>query len=211
MRTKEMEFWSGDFGSEYTDRNSLTTEKLDLMYVELYGTPRSVMNGGFLSNLPRDIRILEVGCNIGNQLRCLQSMGFSNLYGIELQDYAVEKAKQTSKNINIIQGSIFDIPFKDQYFDLVFTSGVLIHVSPQDIDKALVEIHRVSNQYIWGFEYYSENYEGISYRGHSDKMWKTNFAKLYQSKFANLFLEKHELFPYLKEHNVDQMFLLKKG
>jgi len=60
-------------------------------------------------------------------------MGFTNLYGIELQWYAVEKAKEYTKGINIIQGSGFDIPFKDGYFDLVITNGVLIHIAPKKI------------------------------------------------------------------------------
>jgi len=68
-------------------------------------------------------RILEVGCNVGNQLRMLQRMGFNNLYGIELQQYAIEKAKALTKRINIIHGVADDIPFKDGYFDMVFTSG----------------------------------------------------------------------------------------
>ena len=40
-------------------------------------------------------------------------MGFTDLYGIELQKYAVEKAKANTEYINIIQDSPFDIPYKD--------------------------------------------------------------------------------------------------
>ena len=83
-----------------------------------------------MKDLPMDIRILEVGCNIGNQLRGFQRMGFTSLYGVELQQYAVEKAKMATRNINIIQGSGFDLPFKDNFFDLVCTNVVLIHISP---------------------------------------------------------------------------------
>jgi len=56
--------------------------------------------------------------------------GINNLYGIELQQYAIEKAKALTKRINIIHGVADDIPFKDGYFDMVFTSGVLIHIHP---------------------------------------------------------------------------------
>lgn len=37
--------------------------------------------------IPADSKILEVGCNVGNQLRFLQEMGYYNLYGIEEVDY----------------------------------------------------------------------------------------------------------------------------
>ena len=71
----------------------------------------------FLGNFDRSIRILEVGSNVGSQLNGLQKIGFKNLYGIEIQQSAVEISKQNTTNINIIKGSAFDIPFKDSYFN----------------------------------------------------------------------------------------------
>lgn len=115
-----------------------------------YGKTRSEINRVFLENLEKDIRILEVGSNIGLQLDLLQKMGFKYLYGIEINEEAIEISKQLTRNIFITKGSAFDIPYKDNYFDLVFTSGVLIHIAPQDIKEALKEIYRVSKKYIWG-------------------------------------------------------------
>ena len=123
--------WVGDFGQEYTERNIFDPDKLDKDYKETFDVSRTDMNELFLKDLNlKDKRILEVGCNIGNQLRFLQRMGYKNLYGIELQPYAVQRAKDFTKGINIIQGEADDIPFKDGYFDLVFTSDVLIHIAP---------------------------------------------------------------------------------
>jgi pseudaminic acid biosynthesis-associated methylase len=131
--------WSSEFGKEYTDRNPHTIENADELYKKQFGLTRTELNLFFLDNLDRSMKILEVGANVGVQLQGLQKIGFKNLYGIELQTYAVEVSKQNSKYINLIQGSAFDIPFKDSYFDLVFTSGVLIHINPDDIDCALRE------------------------------------------------------------------------
>jgi pseudaminic acid biosynthesis-associated methylase len=209
MNTEQMQLWSSEFGAEYSDRNTFSVEELDVIYKEQYGYTRSEMNQSFLGNLAIG-KILEVGCNVGNQLRILQHLGYTHIFGIELQSYAVEKAKQISKGINIIQGSAFDVPFRDGYFDLVYTSGVLIHISPEDIKQAMNEIYRTSNRYIWGLEYYSEVYEEKEYRGNSQSMWKTDFAKLYLEHFPDLKLIKEVKFPYLKNGNVDQMFLLEK-
>ena len=156
-------------------------------------------------------RILEVGCNVGNQLLLLKKMGYPNLWGIELQDYAVEIARKRTSGINIVKSSAFDIPFKDSYFDLVFTSGVLIHISPDDIDKALDEMYRCTNKYIWGFEYYSGGYQMVNYRGSNNLLWKTDFAKLFLDRFPDLKLVREERYPYLEDKTlVDQVFLLKK-
>ena len=183
---------------------------MENLYKERYGYTRTEMNFEFIGDLDKDVKILEVGSNVGNQLLCLQKMGFNNLYGIELQGYAVELSKSRTKRINIIEGSAFDIPYKDSYFDLVFTSGVLIHISPDDVAEALGEIHRCSRHYIWGMEYFAEDYVNVEYRGNEALLWKTNFAKLCLNQFddLNLVAEKH--YKYFDSSNIDSMFLLEK-
>jgi len=183
---------------------------MELLYKKQYGITRTEMNSRFLDNLDRNIKILEVGSNIGNQLLCLQKAGFKNLYGIELQSYAVELSKSRTRDINIIQGSAFDIPFKNVFFDLVFTSGLLIHIVPEDIAKVLGEMYRCSKQYIWCFEYYADEYTQIDYRGHADLLWKTDFSKLFLARFKEMELVREKHFKYRENDNVDVMFLLQK-
>lgn len=210
-KTKQMDVWSGDFGQEYTDRNPHSPAEMDPLYQEHFGVTRTALNQEFLGGLDRSIRILEVGANVGVQLQTLQAMGFQNLYGVELQSYAIERAKQLTKGINFIQGTAFDLPFRDGWFDLVYTSGVLIHISPTDIRRALSEIVRCSRRFVWGFEYYAETYTSVPYRGRTDLMWKTNFGRLYTTEFPGLRLVRERLLPRLGTANVDQMYLLEKG
>lgn len=208
--TRQMEKWKGKFGKEYTNRNVLSLEEMELLYKRKYEITRTEMNLKFLGELNRCISILEIGSNIGNQLICLQKIGFKKLYGIELQEYAIELSKVRTKNINIIQGSAFEIPFKRHSLDLVFTSGLLIHISPLDINEVLAEIHRCTRDYIWGFEYYSDKYTEANYRGHTELLWKTNFANLYRACFNDLELIQEEHYKYLDNDNIDSMFLLRK-
>ncbi|UCH07022.1 MAG: methyltransferase domain-containing protein [Deltaproteobacteria bacterium] len=208
--TEQMQNWMGKFGKDYTDRNALSLEEMEALYKRNYGITRSELNGRFLKGLEHSIRILEVGSNVGNQLLCLQKMGFYRLYGIELQRYAVELSRSRIKKVNIIAGSVFDIPYKDGYFDLVFTSGVLIHISPSNLEQALREIHRCSKKYIWGFEYYADRYFEIPYRGQNNLLWKADFARLYLDQFGDLELVKEERLKYLTNDNIDTMFLLRR-
>lgn len=210
MTTEQMKEWGGAFGKDYTDRNALSLEEMEDLYRKNYGLSRTELNQRFLDGIDRGARILEVGSNIGNQLLCLQRMGFSKLYGIELQSYAVELSKSRTKNINIIQGEASDIPYKDSFFDVVFTSGVLIHISPSSLPNIMKEIHRCTKEYIFGFEYYSEKPTEIEYRGHRDLLWKASFAEMYLELFDDLTLEKEEKIKYLNSANVDSMFLLKE-
>ena len=211
IKTREDEAWSGKFGKEYTDRNLMSLDELDRLYVDNYGVSRTEINEEFLAGLDAD-RILEVGCNVGNQLLLLKKMWHTDLWGIELQDHAVEIARKRTRGINIVKGSAFDIPYKDGFFDLVFTSGLLIHISPDNIGKALDEIYRCTNMYIWGFEYYSpDGYQMINYREGNDLLWKTDFAKLFVDRFSDLKPVKEHKYTHLGYKKlVDHAFLLKK-
>jgi pseudaminic acid biosynthesis-associated methylase len=209
-QTRQITEWVGAFGQEYTDRNLLTPEGHDALYEKDLGISRKELNRRFLENLPKDARILEVGCNIGNQLILLQEMGYSNLFGIEIQEYALKLAQSRARNITLKPGSAFNIPFSDGYFDLVFTSRVLIHVAIADLPAALDEIHRCTNRYIWGLEYFSPRATEVNYRGHDGLLWKTDYARTYLDRFRNLRLVRELRLPYLHGENVDAMFLLKK-
>jgi pseudaminic acid biosynthesis-associated methylase len=211
MQTEQIDFWKSDFGKEYTDRNSHSATDWDKFYINTWGKTKIEMNQNFLGSLSKDIKILEVGCNTGMQLNGLQRMGFQDLYGIELQRYAAEEAKKFTKNINILCGSGFDLPFKNNYFDVVCTNGVLIHISPTDLPKIMAEMYRTTKKYIWGFEYYSENVTEINYRGHTNYLWKADYAALFKQQFPDLKLVKKEMFPYVENpSNVDYMYLLEK-
>lgn len=213
-RTEQENFWLGEFGKEYTNRNTPDLkEGWEKWYLENWGVHKKNMNDEFLSEIPRNAKILEVGCNSGNQLIALQESGFTEIYGVELQSYAVEEAKKRTTEINIICGSGFDLPFKDSFFDIACTNGVLIHISPTDLPKIMAEMYRVSKRYIWGFEYYADDVTEINYRGHEGFLWKADYAKLFMDQFNDLKLVKKKQYPYIisgMEHNSDCMYLLEK-
>ena len=209
--TPQLGAWRGEFGREYTERSCLTPEQVDALWQKNYGTTRTELNRHFLGSIPADARILEVGCNIGNQLLLLQQLGYSHLYGVDVQDYALEMARSRSKNVNFTQASSFALPYEDRYFDVVFTSGVLIHVSPKDLSAALDEIHRCTKSYIWGSEYYASTATEVSYRGHGELLWKMDYAREYLARFDDLELVLEQRLPYLENQNVDSMFLLRRA
>jgi pseudaminic acid biosynthesis-associated methylase len=207
--TPQIKEWTGAFGQEYTDRNLLTPQAHDALYAGDFGITRKQLNQIFLQGVSKDAHILEVGCNIGNQLVLLQEMGYRNLFGIEIQTYALELARSRTRNIGLSQGSVFHIP-ESGPFDLVFTSRVLIHISVEDLGAAMDEIHRCAGTYIWGLEYYSPRATAVNYRNRNGLLWKTDYARLYLDRFKDLELVREQRLPYLHTENVDSMFLLRK-
>ncbi len=209
---RQVREWMGPFGEAYTHRNTLPLADFEALYKKQFGSTRTEMNQKFLKAINRTAKILEVGANSGNQLLCLQQMGFQNLCGIEPQAHALKLAKtRLGSKTPLIQATAFQLPFKDGSFDLVFTSGVLIHIAPADIGEALKEIHRCSRRYIWGWEYWAAQWTEVQYRGHEALLWKTDYGNEYLTRFQDLKMLQTEKFQYQGQENSDAMFLLEKA
>ncbi len=173
---RQLQEWENEFGKEYTNRNLVDWQDRLPAFQHM------------LRGLSLD-RILEVGCNRGHNLVALSKfLEDTDIVGVEPNQYALEIARAATPKFGALHGNIFDIPFKNDYFDCVFTSGVLIHISLKDLPSALAEIHRVSKRYILAIEYFSEEEEVIQYRGKDELLWKRNFLKHYQSQFQDLAL-----------------------
>jgi len=208
--TAQSATWKSDFGREYTDRNTFDPEGVDDLCRGNYGVARAEINEVSLRDIPKDASFLEVGCNTGNQLLLLRQMGYSNLSGVELQPYALEIARRRLPGVSLKLGSALALPHENSSFDVVFTSGVLIHISPSDLPRALDEIHRCSREYIWGVEYYAPEPTELNYRSRSGLLWKMDYARRYLDRFPDLELVGEQKLPYLANANVDTVFLLRK-
>jgi pseudaminic acid biosynthesis-associated methylase len=208
--TAQMQVWKGEFGREYTDRNTFDVDVVDALYRKNYGLDRTAINREFLAGISKEASFLEVGCNTGNQLLLLQGMGYTNLSGLELQPYALDIARSRARNISLAQGSALALPHGDASFDVVFTSGVLIHIAPEDLPRVMDEIHRCTRSYIWGLEYYAPDVTEVNYRNHSNLLWKMDYAQRYLERFEDLELVREQHIPYLEGSNVDTVFLLRK-
>lgn len=215
-KSKPEEYWEGNFGTEYTNRNNLSITELNKLYIKKYGLSRSILNAEFLSKAafnkdPSELKFLEVGCNVGNQLNIIDSFDYKNLWGIDISKHALKIARQRG-NFNIVNGNVLDIPFKDNFFDMVFTSGLLIHIPPHKIHEALDEIYRCTSKYIWGFEYYhARDFKEVKYRDENNLMWKANYPQLFLDRFNNLELVHKKLLKYSDNEDIDVMYLLRKN
>jgi len=198
--------WEGKIGYKYTDRNIMTPLELEMLYRNRYGINRSRLNSLFLCELSYDSSVLEVGANIGLQLALLRGKFFAwdKIHGIEINEYAVSNAIIDC----VSYGNVFNIHYDDKYFDLVFTSGLLIHIRPDQLEKAMKEIIRCSSRYVWGFEYYAPECTTITYREHEDLLWKNDFAQLYRD--LGLKTVKEMRLRHVKEDLWDTMFLMQK-
>ena len=173
--------WSGAFGADYTARNLASDQALrdrTLMW--------SRMGRGF--HLEPPTSILEVGPNLGINLRVLPQLFGASLHAIEPNPTARDQllSEKVLPPENLHAGFGDSIPVADGAVELAFTAGVLIHVEPARLPATLDEIHRISSKYILCAEYFSPRPEALPYRGHEGLLFKNDFGGLYMDRFPDL-------------------------
>jgi pseudaminic acid biosynthesis-associated methylase len=205
---QQREFWKNDFGHDYVKRN-FTIDDVNEEYKKETGITVEEIFKFFFNGIDKSSKILELGCNVGLNLDTLKKIGFQNLTGLEINPQTTEIAKKRNPDINFINSSIEDF-FEHNKFDLVFTSGVLIHINPDSINKIITKIVGLSTKYIFGFEYFSEILTTIPYRGNDNVCWKQNFPLSYKKLFPNIKTIKEEKFFYKNNELCDIAYLLEK-
>jgi len=173
MQTAQLALWRSQFGAQYTDRNDVAKPERVISWKRILG-----------DIVPE--RVIEVGCNVGWNLTYLRELGVKELHAVEPQPDAVERAKARDPELDVRCGTAFDLPFADGFADLAFTSGVLIHIAPADIAKAMAELYRVSRRYIVAIEYDWPTEEEIKYRGNGDSLWKRPHGQMWQNAYPAL-------------------------
>jgi len=179
--TPQVDFWLGEFGNAYTDRNAVSTEQLRAR-VALWSEIMSHMRTAPPAS------ILEVGANIGINLRALRALSAARLYAVEPNDMArdILVREQVVAADDLRAGFAAKIDFPDRVADLVFTSGVLIHIHPDHLLASVKEIQRCSAHWIACIEYFSDKPEMIPYRGYDDRLFKRDFGSYWLNNFPDL-------------------------
>ncbi len=100
--------------------------------------------------LPRDAKILDVGCGKGFLLHEIKGLlPEATVIGIDISDYALRNAKEEVRPFLRKARAQDKFPFENQEFDLVFSNTTLHNLYVFELKQALREIERVGkNKYI---------------------------------------------------------------
>lgn len=129
----------------------LHNEKLANAYNKYYKTEPQRYESSYGLKFVDDIcriykfkTVLDAGCGAGIVVREFRKRGYQ-VRGIELSDWVVENNCLDLYEKGLVQvGALGKLPYKNNSFDLVFSSDVLEHIPERSIPFVISELIRVS-------------------------------------------------------------------
>ncbi len=167
--------WGGTFGDAYLERNRSAGDGREPFWQNVIGSygPESV---------------LEVGCNVGGNLRWIAPRARGPVCGVEINPRALERLRADVPRAAGVQGRARELPFGDRSFDLVFTMGVLIHQPGASLGDVMREVVRCARRFVLCGEYFAPQTTEVGYRGETGALFKRDYGRLYQELAPSLVL-----------------------
>jgi pseudaminic acid biosynthesis-associated methylase len=174
--TDQEEFWAGEFGDAYVDRNAGDA---------LIGSNTALFSR-ILAKCAHIKSLIEFGANIGLNLRAIRALlPTLELDAIEINDKAVDQLQAWSGVRKIHHGSILEF-HSDRTWDAALSKRVLIHINPECLPQVYASLFRANNRYILLVEYYNPTPVEVVYRGHAGKLFKRDFAGALLDRYIGL-------------------------
>ncbi|MCZ4328565.1 pseudaminic acid biosynthesis-associated methylase [Castellaniella denitrificans] len=191
FKTEQEDFWAGDFGVEYINRN----QGKELLAANLKFFSRALKSAGGLRSC------IEFGANIGMNARALQLLYPSlDVHGIEINSQAADQLSVVLGENRVHRTSILEFQ-PERKWDLVLIKGVLIHIAPDSLAEVYDKLVESSKRYVLVAEYYNPVPVAISYRGHENRLFKRDFAGEIMSRYPQL-----QLIDYGFAYHLDPSF-----
>lgn len=205
FRTEQETFWAGEFGDEYSRRNSgpgLVASNLALF-------------SSALRRVPALRECLEVGANIGMNLRALKLLyPQQRQYALEINPSAVTELRRTLAPEDVFEGSVLDFSPARPY-ELTLIKGVLIHIASDHLARAYDALHAATGRYLLVCEYYNPTPVEVPYRGHAERLFKRDFCGELLDRHADLRLNDYGFVyrrdPAFPQDDITWFLLEKRG
>jgi pseudaminic acid biosynthesis-associated methylase len=165
-KTEQEAFWAGTFGTEYIQRNQ--SDALLASNIDFFAKALRAVRG---------VRTcIEFGANIGMNLKALKLLHPTyEQHGIEINAEAAGALASVIPPEHVHKISILDFN-PQQTWDLVLIKGVLIHINPDVLPQVYDKLVAASGRYLLVAEYYNPAPVAIPYRGHTERLFKRDFA-----------------------------------
>ena len=123
--------------------------------------------------------VLDCGSNIGRNIGYLMDERLLNnrdFTALDINIDALNILKSKHPNVQTLEANLIDFDSSETY-DLVFTSGVLIHIHPDNLKNVFDRLMLCTKKYLILIEYFSRTITEIVYHGQSELLWKRDYGK----------------------------------
>lgn len=99
-------------------------------------------------------RIADLGCGCGHTTAFLQQFGAKDILGIDLSSEMIGMARSLCPKIDFEVGNMLELNFENEHFVAVTAFYAIVHFNDEELAKALMEIHRVTQkggQFLFSF------------------------------------------------------------
>ncbi len=182
--------WGSDWGDQYQNRNKSNWESIKNRS-RLFGDIFQAMENAGKANPSLQAfptSVIEVGGGCGDNLRAIDMIYERSRQPVKLMSCDPNEAarKAMADVATVLPGDLSQLPYGDETADMVFTSGVLIHVPPAELNRAMAEIYRVAKRWILSIEYFNHVPEEVNYRGHDGMLWRRDWGEAWLAQFPTL-------------------------
>jgi len=171
----------------------------------------------FLKDVPREIDVIDCGCNEGYIIGLLHELGFSSMSGIDVNSKAIKKAEQTFPFDSFLVSAIEDLGpmylLVEVPYELVLHTSVLMHIHPDNLKKAMTILYNLSGKYIFGKELSTVEPKDMSEVAPKwkNQFWTRRFCDKWLELFPDLHVVKKRIIPMISPNNLEtEVFLLEK-
>ncbi len=116
-------------------------DKIAEPYAKEFSKPSEYIEE-FLALLPKNAKILDVGCGVGVDAGFMKSEGFE-IIGIDLSKEMLNIARQKFPQIEFKQQDIRELDFPPNFFDGILASCSLIHIPKKDVPSLIKKFHQI--------------------------------------------------------------------
>ena len=126
---------------EKSKQANLVYDKIADSYAGAFSNPSEYIDE-FLSLIPKNGKILDVGCGTGVDAGYMQSKGFE-VIGIDLSKEMLKLAKERFPQIDFKLADIRKLEFTSNSFNGILASCSLIHIPKDDVRQTLKKFHEI--------------------------------------------------------------------
>ncbi len=169
MTTEQEQFWQGDFGNQYHDRNAGRIDANEYFFRPIIGQ--------YAKKVCYPTSVIEFGAGTGDNLLALNRiLPTAELAAVEINESAAKLMDAEHPTIKWVFRESMLTFSRPRRWDMAMTKGTLIHIEPKSLLAAYARLYAHSSKWILICEYYNPTPVEVEYRGHAGKLWKRDFA-----------------------------------